>query len=139
MKKHILKYVKIDYIGNIMPAEESKIQIIDLCARIPYHPMCRVTFGNKVTVKELEATDLFSPLSKSDKKYEVKLFLRPLSSMTVEERAEYKKVAPGIVAEDGVSIPNIPKTDWLYAHHFDFRGFIPKDLALTASEDMYNK
>jgi len=28
--------------------------------------------------------------------------------------------------------------DWLYAHHFDFRGLIPMGLALKAKEGIYD-
>ena len=50
--------------------------------------------------------------------------------MTEEERQEY-----GLVLCDELSINQF---DWLNAHHFDYRGLIPKGLALEAKEWMYS-
>ena len=79
-------------------------------------------------------------------------YLRPMSSMTDEERSEWadlfnleldklneisdedkaEELAPYYFGKcHQVSI------DWLNAHHFDYRGLIPKGLALEAPEGMY--
>ena len=57
-------------------------------------------------------------------------YLRPLSSMTIEERQEYGLVLCGELS--------INQFDWLNEHHFDFRGLIEKGLALEAPEGIYN-
>ena len=84
----------------------------------------------------------------------VKPNLRPLSSMTDEELkdllkipfAEYFFTSDGklsfIVREEWdaieVSVEDMANViNWFIAHHFDYRGFIEKDLALVAPKDMY--
>jgi hypothetical protein len=57
----------------------------------------------------------------------VKPYLRPMSSMTKEEKEVY--INTFLAMWDAV--------DWLNEHHFDFRGLIEKGLALEAPEGMY--
>ena len=57
----------------------------------------------------------------------IKPYLRPMSSMTWEERKYLQKLP---FPYDFV--------DWLNAHHFDYRGLIEKGLVLEAPKDMYN-
>ena len=75
----------------------------------------------------------------------IKPYLRPISSMTDEEREEYRKFsyygAAGIrpyTCDDFVAVPSFEKMDWLHAYHFDYRGLIEKGIALEATEGMYN-
>ena len=63
----------------------------------------------------------------------VKPYLRPMSSMTVEERFEYNGFDGYIFSDEDVII----KIDWLNKHHFDYRGLIKKGLAIEAPENMY--
>ena len=85
-----------------------------------------------------------------------KIYLRPMSSMTEEEKEELKyictmcNVDQGSTYESfGIEIFHISRygtdfetdytvIDWLLAHHFDFRGLIDKGLALPAPDGMYN-
>ena len=59
-----------------------------------------------------------------------KPYLRPMSSMTKEEKDAY----------DTLTMCNASwvVVDWLNAHHFDYRGLIEKGIALEAPEGMYN-
>lgn len=80
-------------------------------------------------------------------------YLRPMSSMTKEEKEElshllpkdwsveidklnnfYFDTSPSIFMEIDVFLNII---DWLNAHHFDYRGLIEKGLALEALKGMY--
>ena len=71
------------------------------------------------------------------KVWDIKPYLRQMSSMTEEEENELVKVAViGGYNDDSVFNSYII-TDWLNAHHFDYRGLIPMELALEATEDMY--
>ena len=64
----------------------------------------------------------------------VKPYLRPMSSMTEEEKEElYQKT--GFKVDD--YILGLSAIDWLNAHHFDYRSLIEKGLALEAPEGMY--
>ena len=58
-------------------------------------------------------------------------YLRPMSSMTEEEKEEYDKTFDWDYDVQGTPF------DWLNEHHFDFRNLIGKGLALEAPEDMY--
>ena len=75
-----------------------------------------------------------------------------MSSMTEEEEIELRRISSqltfdrrynllyvGMADDGGCNLSEMKKIiDYLLAHHFDFRGLIPKGLALEAPEDMYN-
>ena len=77
-----------------MKQEDRDLYLKDLCARLPYHPKAEITFGKIKEIKTFDSKHLFGPpyTSRKPKTYEVKLFLRPLSSMTEEERKELEKI-----------------------------------------------
>lgn len=64
----------------------------------------------------------------------VKPYLRPLSSMTEEERRSYEWTM--LHCSTSIS-DNIMLFEWLNARHFDYRGLIGKGLALAAPDGMY--
>ena len=76
--------------------------------------------------------------------WKVKPYLRPLSSMTEEEVEEYEtlvgrdeNVAEYIFVDRHESDQDClcGYVDWLNAHHFDYRGLIPKGLAIEVTEE----
>ena len=89
------------------------------------------------------------------------LYLRPMSSMTEEEKSElWFLLSEGrtnielnsngqLTTRDDIKLGfNYPflcpeasgqYVDWLNEHHFDYRGLIEKGLALEAPEGMYKK
>ncbi len=125
-----------------MTKEERELLLIDLSARLPYRVKCiniRWPRDGYVEISNIDTNrqkvQIFEDWCDIN---DCKPYLRPLSSMTEEERKEYKRIAPGLVIYDGIHIPNVPRIDWLNAHHFDYRGLIEKGLALVAPEGMYN-
>lgn len=127
-----------------MTQEEKQLLLKDLSARLPYGVLCKT--GDKV----LQLKDVYidgavgneGQLRLSNNKYggiyqsidEIKPYLRPMSSMTEKEKAEYDSFnAP--TAHRKVWLNRI---DWLLSKHFDLRGLIPMGLALEAHEGMYN-
>ena len=76
----------------------------------------------------------------------IKPYVRPMSSMTEEEKKEYRKtqITKWIKSVDCTNggyyehRDTLKTFDWLNAHHFDYRGLIDKGLAIAASEGMYN-
>ena len=83
----------------------------------------------------------------------IKPYLRPMSSMTEEEKKEYHKQVDidldrtakrlkeqfdtGKFDPENQFTVQYCHIDWLNANHFDYRGLIPMGLALEAPEDMY--
>lgn len=65
------------------------------------------------------------------------LFLRPMSSMTEEEKLLFHQNTLTFNEKTGHSELTIKSVDWLNKHHFDYRGLIPMGIALEAPEDMY--
>jgi hypothetical protein len=65
-------------------------------------------------------------------------YLRPMSSMTEEEKKEFYKVVYDSMNIDNIS-PSVYVGEWQYSKHFDVHGLIEKGLALEAPEGMYKK
>ena len=132
-----------------MTQEEKKLLVKDLCARVPYYPILH--FDDKVQ----HAGEYLYGFRENGGKFlindtyyveEVKPYLRPMSSMTEEEKEEYENTIGihisyhyeyGDIVEDYEEYETLETFDWLNEHHFDFRGLIEKGLALEAPEDMY--
>ena len=114
-----------------MTQEEKELVIKDLCGRLSYRLIIKCNDGFRQSKEKLVSIDVGNELIDYDWRLtDIKPYLRPMSSMTEEERQEY-----GLVLCDELSINQF---DWLNAHHFDYRGLIPKGLALEAKEGMYN-
>lgn len=124
----VLYGVKVDYHGNIFTLGYNL-----------YLNNSDVAFENYPMLYFLEKIESVKP------------YLRPMSSMTEKEREEWHDTFESVYDlvpggdpdnEDDYDDnwheqPGIESYDYLIAHHFDYRGLIPKGLALEAPEDMY--
>ena len=120
-----------------MELKDKHLLIKDLCARLPY--------GTIVQVKEWAILDTtlklghIARLLNDDPKIKFKPYLRPMLSMTEDEKiewdAEYAYNSKSYEYEEYLS----KMIDWLNAHHFDYRGLIDKGLTLEAPEGMYKE
>ena len=119
-----------------MTQEDKNLLLIDLCARLPYGVKCKDQYGDYINVNIYNAH--IEHLIDQILSGVVQMVLRPMSSMTEEEKTEYRNIALGIEWNYGIQFPTTNKMDWLNAHHFDYRGLIEKNLALEAPEGMYN-
>ena len=63
--------------------------------------------------------------------FDDKLLLRPMSSMTEEEKLMYEGL---MIGTDNVSYM-LDVIDWLNKHHFDYRHLIEKNLAIEVTEE----
>ena len=104
-------------------------RMTDFCCDLPYTPTIWIVDNKNNLSYEYRPT------------YEiVRPYLRPMSSMTEEERIESLEFAweddYGRLASYNENIPKY--IDWLNAHHFDYRGLIEKGLAIEAPNGMYN-
>lgn len=124
--------------------EENLKQLLlkDLCARLPYGVKCYIEFDDGKIFKERTLT----PMMIQDFKKSFMLFkpyLRPMSSMTEEEKEEIKPLFSKFTDEFGKRVLVVRQNkmalyqDWLNRNHFDYRGLIPMGLALEALEGMY--
>lgn len=126
-----------------MTKEEKQLLLKDICARLQYGVKFTLSGDNIYTMKgiDLIVTDegnwKYAVTAKGIIPIEIeyiKPYLRPISSMTEEEKAElYQKT--GFKIDD--CILWLSAIDWLNEHHFDYRGLLNKGLALEAPEDMY--
>lgn len=131
-----------------MTQEQKDLVLHDLCARLPYgvKALCKGWDDEKgevdipLTVYSINTDGyVYFETNDYDVNYlpveECRLCLRPMSSMTKEE---YNEVADLLKAENpSLNLDEVMATieiDWLNKKMFDFRGLIPKDLALSTEE-----
>lgn len=119
-----------------MPQEDKELLIKDLFARLPYGVKCKDQYGDYINVNIYNAH--IEHLIDQILSGVIQIVLRPMSSMTEEEKTEYRNIAPGIEWNYGIQFPTTNKMDWLNARHFDYRGLIERGLALEELEGMYN-
>ena len=117
-----------------MTQEDKELLYKDLCARLPYHPQIHIYNDSweGVMIGEFENT-LYSHHLDAFwcDRIEILPYLRPLSSMTEEERKIYIEISSHLCGE----IAAKTMIDWLNTHHFDYRGLIEKGLAIEVTED----
>jgi len=132
-----------------MTQEDKELLLKDLCARLPYNPIVYVD-ENLPRLKLGAATRVWEYIA-VDKP--CKPYLRPMSSMTEEEKEELLNRLPkywGLEIDKlgdlyfdicDASYPDIELLtdiiDWLNKKMFDYRGLIEKGLALEVPEGMY--
>lgn len=136
-----------------MTQEEKQLLLKDLSARLPYG-VIQVFEDNEYppcAIIGYDGEDFIDEEGWSHRIGEFKPYLRPMSSMTEEERDELYTAMDwyGEIDENGnVYTKGQEKvyretfyeyTDWLISHHFDFHGLIEKGLALEAPEGMYKE
>ena len=95
--------------------------------------------SNLLSLIELDGGYYFNGLLCRYHQFTAKPYLRPLTSMTDEEREEYRKFsyygAAGYRDNDFkemVAVPSYEKIDCLNVHHFDYRGLIERGLAIKS-------
>ena len=133
-----------------MTQEEKQLLLKDLSCRIPYGVIVNVDESHKVMMESVNWYEEVSVDDGSNDLYtisEVRPYLRPLSSMTPEEK-KYIKYKWGYsewdTLNDFINYTLIDTCDaesfidWLNSKHFDYRGLIEKGLAIEAPEGMYN-
>ena len=134
-----------------MTQKERQLLLKDLCARLPYGIICRKdckTVDNEDFYLDEYPypIELAKYLTIDDMDITIKPYLRPMSSMTEEEKEELRQ---RFCYEWEESVTELMYysieigdadyfIDWLNSHHFDYRGLIEKGLALESPEDMYD-
>ena len=131
-----------------MAQEEKQLLLKDLCGRLPYGvKYCRESW-NYEWDQEMSVVETLEDIDKDGyindtkvyKVWDIKPYLRPMSSMTEDEKKEIYKFydTDGRGFPDSINEGMVSNyVDYCNAHHFDYRGLIKKGLALEAPEGMY--
>ena len=121
-----------------MTQEDKQLLLKDLCGRLPYGVIIKHKdeHGKSIDARLVGYNgDWFNyyidDLCFHLKIHEFKPYLRPMSSMTEEEKCKFNSYY-NMFNNNPVGL-----IDWLNAHHFDYRGLIDKGIALEAPEGMY--
>ena len=122
-----------------MTQEDKELLLKDLCARLPY--------GVKISIPELwtneKKIEVLNEIFKGDDGLyrvndngmlieHIKPYLFPLSSMTEEQKKEFDTTLKYLPAEE-INFWTLNTYDWCNKNHFDYRGLIPKGLAIDAT------
>ena len=134
-----------------MTQEEKELLLRDLEARLSYGVKCttKSTWNGIYTIVGYKDNRFFldCPIyDKGDDEWMIESivpYLRPMDSMTKEEKKEYESLCILIPVNydsdlskyDYYTTDSIDSFDWLNAHHFDYRGLIPKGLAIAVTEE----
>ena len=144
-----------------MTQEDRKLLLIDLSARLSHGVICKVSKGNghlcsiNQTIFGVEYGININATERdyfNDTEEIIKPYLRPMSSMTEEEKEELSAKYNWSIMGNDISIryhsegywdddtecptnEYLKLFDWLNAHHFDYRGLIEKDLAIAVTEE----
>lgn len=111
-----------------MTQEDKELLLKDICARLPYNAKVEITNPSTGTkIRKLDAIALgvvkgFANGYITDTV--IKPYLFPLSSMTEKQKIELTCIIDSDYAQ----------IDWYNKNHFDYRGLIPKGLALDATD-----
>lgn len=138
-----------------MTEQNKQLLLKDICARLPYGVICRYTTAipllgevlNYGPLQEIRRKGEYFTVNGADCLYEdIKPYLRPMSSMTDEEKKEFDDFCVidefawngnSEIGYKNQAFIMSDAIDWLNAHHFDHRGLIPMGLAFEASKGMY--
>lgn len=122
-----------------MTQEDKDLLLKDLCARLPYGVIIQEyneEYGyadnalNTIGIGYFSIHEACIEGTWINHIENVRPYLRPMSSMTEEEKIDYR----AFFNYDGVEYPE-EYIDWLNAHHFDYRGLIEKGLAIAVTEE----
>ena len=116
-----------------MIQEDKQLLLKDLCARLPYRIAIKDDYGDTIFLdyNDVHIQNYFEGIVDGV----VRPYLRPMSSMTEEERQGYNEylfhgASIGLMSNTATAYELI---NWLLEHHFDFMGLIEKGLAIEVN------
>lgn len=135
-----------------MTQEDKQLLLKDLCARLPYGVIVNISHVYhselKAYIKAINSERemiYYEICGSSSPLFErnilgIKQYLRPLSSMTEEEKKKYNDIVKNTIdfydcaKSEEVSFFITP-IDYLNSIHVDYRGLIPKGLAIEVTKE----
>lgn len=136
-----------------MTYQDKELLLKDLCGRLPYGLTVQISlYRNDGRKTDIDLDPYVSEnIWELIDKYHALPYLRPMSSMTKDEKEELVDFGLAYwdngkyTDEDGNTIiyggknfqllPDIETYDWLNKYYFDYRGLIPKGLAIAVTEE----
>ena len=133
-----------------MTQEEKELLLIDLCGRLPYEVIVGYSTKDNPNILDKIGRVIYVDIrfgmiqmqSESGTSYGlppsefIKPYLRPMSSMTEEEKEEYCNLQTKFLCSSQYPVTDAYELfDWLNARHFDYRGLIPMGLAIAVTEE----
>lgn len=124
----------------IMKIEDYELLLKELYARLPYGVKYNRSSWNFEHDQEMSVVEVLKSIDENDyinstkvyKIYDIKPYLFPLSSMTSDQREEYRDLCDtngwGFDVKDAAKV-----IEWCNRNHFDYNGLIEKSLALDAT------
>lgn len=125
-----------------MTYEESQLIYHDLCSRVPYGVAYRFKSSTAEDPKPHFLDQMNGWTTFFIQQGYIMAYLRPLSSMSEEERKEFWEIG-GVMTYDTelnqwlVVELSLAALEFVNRKHLDYNNLIPKGLALVAPEDMY--
>ena len=125
-----------------MTQKDKQLLFKDLSARLPYGVKIYHEDFPNATLAGVVNEDIILHCDKHDYTYNthwkiecIKPYLRPMSSMTDEEKFAYWKTQWVYQADYCAPeyFDGLESYDWLNKNHFDYRGLIEKGLAIDAT------
>jgi hypothetical protein len=116
-----------------MTQEDKELLQKDLCARLPYKTavsVCGIPFHWDYR-KFIDDPRHFKSYLNDILRGDIKPYLFPLSSMSEEQKQEFMDTCTFL--RDSTFGWTDRTFDWLNENHFDYRGLIPKGLAIDAT------
>lgn len=121
-----------------MTQQEKDILIKDLSARLLYGVKVNNEIQGDFTLIGLTKERVFTTCEIEGRHNDfpielIKPYLFPLSSMTEEQKKEYAHI---LVMNSNLAysqLSGMTTEDWFNKNHFDYRGLIPKGLAIDAT------
>lgn len=126
-----------------MKQEDKELLLKDLCARLPYGVKCIVTKsrteeGQKGDVGKivnicLEGVECIDTSHFFSEFGNFKPYLFPISSMTEEQWEELIKLINTGQNDNNEFMRSLCRIEFYHKNHIDYRGLIPKGLAIDAT------
>ena len=131
-----------------MTQENKEILLKDLCARLPYGVKGLVTFNGNLFMTQIQVEDrtidgkLYDRFSEIQESWydnvTIKPYLFPMSSMTKEQKEEFNTQSLKLqlqVIDEEIMYEKATEfeVDFYNKYHLDWRGLIPKGLAIDAT------
>ncbi len=128
-----------------MTQEDKSILLKDLCARVPYHPKGHVVNAcNGAECDEWLTCATFTMFTNVTNN--CRLYLRPIFSMTEEEKEELKQISNDYLDEwENAKTPierlkldakvSYKRAMFYNSHHIDWNNLISKDLAIKVTKE----